>query len=179
MQNKGFTLVELLIVIAILGILVIGLIAAINPAEKIAVSQDTLRKSHINSLGKAVYNYLVINSSYFSGNTSWMDNLISSGDLKFEPQNPDATGGCGTNPQNGYCYSRYTPSGGTNNEVIIFAQLLSNAEKTACTNLYAGSKAFFVWSSVNGKACRICQLSSYPGLAAQFTANNTISCAGQ
>jgi len=50
-SSKGFTLIELLIVIAIIGILAAALLVALNPAQRIAASQNARVKSDIASLG--------------------------------------------------------------------------------------------------------------------------------
>lgn len=41
MNRQGFTLIEIIIVVAILGILAIGLVAALNPVEQINRARDT------------------------------------------------------------------------------------------------------------------------------------------
>ena len=63
----GFTLVELLVVLAILGILATTLIVAVNPARQFAKARDTQRESDLYGILSAVYQY----SSEHSG--AWPD----------------------------------------------------------------------------------------------------------
>lgn len=52
--TKGFTLVELTIIIAVLGILATGAIAVINPVEQLRKTADTKRKAEIAQLQRAL-----------------------------------------------------------------------------------------------------------------------------
>jgi type II secretion system protein G len=56
-SKNGFTLVEILIVIVLIGILAAGLIAVINPMEQIQKAQDTKRKSDLSQIQQAVEAY--------------------------------------------------------------------------------------------------------------------------
>jgi len=51
---KGFTMIELLIVIAVLGILAVAVLAAINPIEQINRSKDTGTRSDAEQLLSAI-----------------------------------------------------------------------------------------------------------------------------
>jgi len=64
---RSFTLVELLIVIAILAILAAAVVIVLNPAELIAQSRDTQRISDINMVKKAVDLFIVDNSTISLG----------------------------------------------------------------------------------------------------------------
>jgi len=63
-QNKGFTLLEILLVIAAIGILAAIVLVAINPNRQIAQARNTVRQADINTIQKAVEQYLIENGSY-------------------------------------------------------------------------------------------------------------------
>jgi len=64
MENKkGFTLLELLIVIAILAILAAAVLVVINPAEILKKSRDTRRVNDLDSLRSALAMYITDVSS--------------------------------------------------------------------------------------------------------------------
>jgi len=54
LQKKSFTLVELMIVIAILAILSAIVIFALNPAEMFRKNRDARRMTDLQSLNKAI-----------------------------------------------------------------------------------------------------------------------------
>jgi len=55
--HKGFTLVELLIVIALLGALAVGLIGALDPFEQLKKGTDTGTRDLVNQVQTAVLRY--------------------------------------------------------------------------------------------------------------------------
>ena len=57
-MKKGFTLVELLIVIAILAILSVAVVVVLNPAELLKQARDSTRISDLASVNSAVALYL-------------------------------------------------------------------------------------------------------------------------
>jgi prepilin-type N-terminal cleavage/methylation domain-containing protein len=63
-QNKGFTLLEILLVIAAIGILAAIVLVAINPNRQIAQARNTVRQADINTIQKAVEQYLIEKGSY-------------------------------------------------------------------------------------------------------------------
>lgn len=53
----GFTLIEILIVVAIIGILALIVFLALNPAGRFADSRNTTRTQNIEAIGKAILQY--------------------------------------------------------------------------------------------------------------------------
>ena len=63
-NQSGFTMIELLIVIAILGILAVAVLSAINPIEQINRSRDTGSRSDAEQLISAIDRYYAFNGYY-------------------------------------------------------------------------------------------------------------------
>ncbi|MDI6821026.1 MAG: prepilin-type N-terminal cleavage/methylation domain-containing protein [Patescibacteria group bacterium] len=57
-QERGFTLIELIITIAILAVLVTVLVVAINPAEQLARARDSKRVADLDAIKTAINLYL-------------------------------------------------------------------------------------------------------------------------
>jgi len=58
-KNKGFTLLEVLLVVAIIAALVGIVIFAINPGKQLADTRDAERGSDVNTILNAVYQYSI------------------------------------------------------------------------------------------------------------------------
>lgn len=63
-ENKGFTLVEIVIVITIIGILGATIVSIINPYEIQAQGRDNLRLAQINKIAQANELYFALNKTY-------------------------------------------------------------------------------------------------------------------
>jgi type IV pilus assembly protein PilA len=59
--QKGFTLIEILIVIGIIALLAGIVLVAINPARQFAQARNTQRTAHVNSILNAIGQYMIDN----------------------------------------------------------------------------------------------------------------------
>ena len=64
-QNKGFTLIEILVVIGIIAILATIAIIAINPARQFAQARNSQRYSNVESILNAIGQRVADNKGLF------------------------------------------------------------------------------------------------------------------
>jgi prepilin-type N-terminal cleavage/methylation domain-containing protein len=137
--SKGFTLVELLIVIAVLGILAAATLLAIDPVDRLNAANDSSVQRGITSEALAIESYAAAHEGIYPPDE---DTIVTSGDLKGLPKYPTnytvtfsaLPGGCTT------ACSQVTITGS-----------LKSKKYTQATP----SKLFFKFDSATGKSCPV------------------------
>lgn len=89
-SHTGFTLLEILLVIAAIGILAAIVIVAINPQRQLSQVQDSVTQSGANTLHKALEQYLIDTGTYPTGVTSQAQIICDTGSLDTDDSLIDA-----------------------------------------------------------------------------------------
>ena len=107
-QAGGFTLIEILLVIALIAILAGIVIFAINPAKQLADGRNAQRRSDARTIANAVHQYFIDNNLPYSS-------LLRTGDTCADPANEI----CKTSGAD--CGGMYDLSALTNNQKYLAA----------------------------------------------------------
>lgn len=78
-SRKGFTLVEVLLVVVIVAILAGIVIVAINPARQLSQTNNTQRSSDVKSILNAVVEYAIDNRGAYPANITNAATVVGSG----------------------------------------------------------------------------------------------------
>jgi prepilin-type N-terminal cleavage/methylation domain-containing protein len=78
-KQKGFTLLELLLVIATIGVLAAIVLLAINPNRQISQARNAEKRAEINSIYKALEQYIIDVGSYPPGITTTLQDICNTG----------------------------------------------------------------------------------------------------
>lgn len=103
-RDDGFTIVELLVTIAVMGAVATVAMIAINPAKRIAEANDTQIKTDISSIRNSLEAYAAANNSRYpvtptwwcenctayaaKGANNWIPELVERGFIKRLPTSP-------------------------------------------------------------------------------------------
>lgn len=139
MQSRGFTLLEILVAIAIIGILASVMLASFNTAQE--KTQDTRRITELDQLKKALELYHIDHGHYPResegangriGEGAGVDEMLAPYMTKI-PADPAGPG----HANYYYYYDGRATCGGSDDIVVIFAynmaQQTGNASKLPCT----------------------------------------------
>lgn len=67
LNHRGFTLLEILLVVALIGILAGIVILAVNPAKQLAEAHNAQRRADVNTILNAVYQYAIDHNGVMPG----------------------------------------------------------------------------------------------------------------
>jgi prepilin-type N-terminal cleavage/methylation domain-containing protein len=156
-KEKGFTLIELIIVMAILGLLAVIVLVLVNPVERLAQARDSNRMTSITQLGHSLQAYYTTNSAY-PATATWAQDLVAKGEISTFPSGVPYSAYSVTNcttfvqpaTNQTFCYNQDEANG---NGAIVFAKAESTSFRSKCT---APEEAFFVYATVDGHGGVIC-----------------------
>lgn len=115
-SSAGFTMIELLVVISVIGILAVAVLSSINPIEQINKGRDTRTRSDAAQLINAVDRYFAIHETY-----PWNDDFDSAS----AGVGSDFTAAVGSSYEDAFSYN---PDGTNQAEFNWVWHLVSTAE---------------------------------------------------
>lgn len=126
-RQVGFTLVELLVVVGIIGILSVAVLATLNPLAQIQKGNDTKRKGDLSQIQKALETYYHDNGGYPKSSGNYR--IIFTGNVN---GNPADWGSNGFSP-----YMNKLPSDPSKDRIYVYFSSGPNPQSPQSYWLYA------------------------------------------
>jgi prepilin-type N-terminal cleavage/methylation domain-containing protein len=136
---KAFTLVELLIVIAVMGVLAGAVLVSINPADKLNLANDSKVQSDLSQISTALSSYYAQNGYYPGPNTAAVTTALTTAELPVWPAAPT-----------GYTYTVASTPGTCTTAAKDCVSVIVSATLKA---VKWGTSNVWKWTSANGKTC--------------------------
>ena len=142
---------------AILGVLAVVVLVAINPVQQLERTRDSGRKAGVTQIGHSLEAYYTTRGGmYVPESAAWITDLVDAGELSTVPSEiavgVSGVAGCVTHEQNGWCYDAFDVLG--EEPAIVYTELESQSETSKCDT--AGHRAFFIWSTADGRGGLVC-----------------------
>lgn len=151
-KKRGFTLIEILIVITIIGILVVALISALNPVGQIKKANDNNKKNDLRQYQIALENYANNNNGIYPVSTT-AATTKSMCDTGGPPPLQSYMSGCPYDMKNSSNYKYISNNSGT--VWVMWAQLevVTNQYWVVCSIGKSGA-----WTSANPPSSSSCPM---------------------
>ena len=91
-MKKGFTLLEILLVIAAIGILASIVLVAINPNRQLSQTRNAQRRTEVQNVINAVYQRIIDDAA--SGSTAFRDSIPTTAGEIYREGTTSGTAGC-------------------------------------------------------------------------------------
>lgn len=146
--STGFTLIEIIIVMAVIAVLAGITLVALNPLEQLAGANDTKTKQSVGKLGGLLTSFYAQRQVFPTADSDWISELMTTGDLNERPASPQATCGPSSANDSNFCLQTSASS------AIVYAQLSSLSQDRKCP--VASEVPYFAFETSKGKSCIIC-----------------------
>lgn len=147
--NKGFTLIEILLVVAAIAILAGIVILAINPIKQLGETRNAERRADVNTILNAVYQYAIDNN----GNLPTLANEPCTNTATKEICKLTAVGTCST---------------GTNLSVVTTSEKYLTAMPVDPTTSSTDGTGYYITKTANGRVT-VCAPSAEQGATISVT----------